>query len=78
MTEEELDVAMLTALASLIDPDGSHLGAAKLFRQMWADRTAFLEVLVAIRDWDLHHSEALSARRAIQLATDAVAARSDA
>jgi hypothetical protein len=74
MTEDELDLATLNALAALLDANPE---TAELFRRVWSDRRAFLEALGAIATWDLAHSEALTVERAVDIATDAIVKHSE-
>lgn len=42
--------------------------AAKVMQQLWKERTLAVDALVHIRDWDLMHAEALSVKRAQEIA----------
>lgn len=64
-----LDDEVLDAVARLIGVDDA---SAMLMRTLWAERDRFETALRQIAEWDLTHSEALTAKRAIEIAQAAV------
>lgn len=70
MNGEELDRETLELVALLIGLDRS--ADALLVQHIWADRTALVQALILIRDWDLGHSEALGVERVQSIVHDAL------
>jgi hypothetical protein len=66
---EALDRETLDLVARLI---GNENGDAMLVQHLWHERSALIQALLLIRDWDMGHSEALSIERVQSIVHDAL------
>lgn len=58
---DELDNQVLALVANLADEKAG--ATAALVHRLWKDRRDLVDAALAIRDWDLRHSEARSLTR---------------